>query len=157
MPLGVANMNDDITILNVTSRLMADFRVIAENKPELARQLVLLFQEAIDAEPSDMTAVSEDRAMPLWGDTHFEAIANLLKSTGSRFLSVPDICSRTGIGRGAVAQVLYSSHAEYFDRMPHPHHSKMKVWRLRDRCRLEDKPAAQVEESRQAITVDAEL
>ncbi|MEM9419613.1 MAG: hypothetical protein AAGA25_11275 [Planctomycetota bacterium] len=71
-------------------------------------------------------------ALALWGDTHHETIERLFVNMRNSWLSVSDIRRLTNIGRGAVAQVLYSTHADSFVRKSHPNHASMKHWRLTD-------------------------
>jgi hypothetical protein len=72
----------------------------------------------------------DEPPLELWGDTHKEKILQLFADQNNPWLSVSDIRVATDIGRGAVAQVLYSTHAELFERKPHPTHAKMSMWRV---------------------------
>jgi len=113
-------------------KLLSDYQELAHEDPQTAEYFLALITR-IDLEmPSDSEPNKAETSefASLWRDTHHDKILTLFLREENEWLSVTDIRTMTGIDRGAVANVLYSTHAEDFESKPHPHHAVMKQWRV---------------------------
>ena len=52
------------------------------------------------------------------------------RTRNNEWAEVSQIRKATGIGRGAIANILYKTHVDYFEHKDHPSHKKRKIWRL---------------------------
>ncbi|MEM9347454.1 MAG: hypothetical protein AAGB26_12630 [Planctomycetota bacterium] len=120
------------------------FQVLEREDPTAAACIrLLLTGKSIDQNSVHTDSVDSDGPAALWGDTHFERICQLYCQRKNGWLSVSDIRLGTEIGRGAIAQVLYTTYKDCFERKPHPSHAKMKVWRLTGAAYSEAKTRAE--------------
>ncbi|MEM9019994.1 MAG: hypothetical protein AAGC44_05470 [Planctomycetota bacterium] len=126
-------MNDHIQRLERIQEFVGAYEQLRKDDPVAAScALLIIGREVVPAAQKELA--QEDHAGPLWGDTHYERIQKLFCERQNKWLSVSDIRLATDIGRGATAQILYTTHSESFDKKPHPHHASMKLWRLNERA-----------------------
>ncbi|MEO0963694.1 MAG: hypothetical protein AAFY08_01125 [Planctomycetota bacterium] len=115
------------------SRLAMEFGALAQRSPNLARQLLLVLQASVPDEEPDSHESMQLLASPvadLFGQTNYEKIAGVLAQHDNRWMTVTQLRELSGLSRGPIATVLYSSHCNQFDRHVHPNHASMKLWRL---------------------------
>lgn len=113
--------------------LLGEFISLQREDPRAAELLLGLITSGTDCrgfDPHDDLDDGGEHELSLWGSTHRDRILRLFVDRENEWLTIPDIRNVTGIGRGPIAQVVYSTHAQEFDRKPHPSHAKMRMWRL---------------------------
>ena len=104
-------------------------RQMLANDPQLALDL-----RHILADSERAVAIPRGAASAKTGSdkqTHFEKVRSFFSEGGNRWHTTAQIARGVGISRGAVAALLYQTHKADFERKPHPRHSRMKLWRLR--------------------------
>ena len=127
---GVLLMDGPGKKLNRIAEFLQAFQQLEREDPTAAECVRLLLAGQPSHQASAVADEEIDEPAALWGDTHFERICQLYCHRQNPWLSVSDIRLGTDIGRGAIAQVLYTTYKESFVRKPHPSHAKMKVWSL---------------------------
>jgi hypothetical protein len=83
------------------------------------------------AEESAAVPTVTPPANPLAKGKHIERVRRFFASNGNEWTTAPDIGRAVGIKRGCVAALLYQTCKDDFEHMPHPNHSRMKLWRLK--------------------------
>ncbi|MEM0913514.1 MAG: hypothetical protein AAGK09_02780 [Planctomycetota bacterium] len=113
--------------------LLSDVMAFADADPAGARYLVQLVTERLDDESACQPPAGSSHPDPdLFEMTHAERLIHHFVMNDNPWLSVTEIREQTKIERGAIAQVLYTTEREKFERKPHPRHARMKCWRLRE-------------------------
>lgn len=62
--------------------------------------------------------------------THADQVIAYFRKLNNPWLEVAQIRKGTGIGRGAIANVLYKTHVDMFEHKDHPSHKARQIWRL---------------------------
>lgn len=86
-----------------------------------------LAQALIEAGCGSATSVAAAKS---GGGTHADQVMAYFRERSNEWAEVAQIRKATGIGRGAIANILYKTHVKQFEHRPHPNHKSRKIWRL---------------------------
>lgn len=74
---------------------------------------------------------------------NFKAIVAFLRASNGQPKTTKEISEATGLNRVAVAQVLYKTHSDFFERSRHPESNLTKLWAIKKDKEAEAKAEAE--------------
>ena len=121
---------DDIIALYKKRLAKAEqIRDIIGDDPAFARELLNVLQATAPVEKSS----SKHPRKPVTKEdgTHLQRITTFFNETGNELATVEQIAAGAGLKRTSVAQIIYKSKPNKFEKTNHPTHGLRKLWRLK--------------------------
>jgi hypothetical protein len=89
-----------------------------------------LMQRAKELLAGAAPAVDSQTSAADQGDTNFGKVRRYFESVNNRPSTTTQIRQGAGISRGALSNLLYSTHGRFFVAVPSPSHQRKKLWSL---------------------------